>query len=549
MRRLMCLLLLQLVFVSVSAAEREAPKLVVVLIVDGLSQDFVTETPDLLTRGGIRKFLEEGSWYADARYSHSTTFTAVGHATILTGAPPYKSGIVGNDWFNREGKVEVYCVEDPDSRLLDETTSAHTGTSPRNLKVTTVGDELRLSNGMKSKVISVSIKDRGAILPGGKTGTAYFYSSSSGRFITSSYYMEDYPKWWHMFLGGRPQDEWIGQNWEPLLEAAAYEATSGTNQPTSVDYKGLGRVFPYRLKGHAESDRSAYYSRLTRTPFGVDLTLKFAKAAIQGENLGKNPAQVPDMLCISLSPQDYVNHNFGPESMEALDAYLRLDRSLAEFFGYLDDWLGLEDVALVLTADHGFGNVPEYLEKLGVEAGRIDLDHLISSLNEALEQEFGAEGLVEGFFSPTFYLDWARIDSLGLSREKVEDVAAGFLRKYPGISHVYTRSQLEEGEMLLTELTGLVARSWNAEISGDLFVIQQSGWYLLKNTPDLAATHGSPWTYDTTVPLMFLGQWFKPGKKGNAARVEDLSATLAYLLQVRSPSGCEGRVLLESLVE
>lgn len=522
-----CLLALNL-----SAAE--SPRLVVVIAVDGLPQEQVVKFRDQYGPGGFQRLLRSGAWFANAHHGHATTYTAVGHAAILTGAYPYRHGVVGNDWWDRGAGKRMYCCADAASSLLDEPTKDNAGTSPRNLQVTTVGDELRLNTGMHSKVLSLSVKDRGAIFTGGKTGLAYWFSRETGRFITSSYYAKDYPAWWQTFHAGKPQDKWLNKSWEALLPRESYWRAMSDGCASGHEYKnlGLGAKFPHPLAGQK------YYDQLRWTPFGDDYTLEFLQAALVGENLGKNPRGVPDLLAVSFSCHDELNHLFGPESIESQDDMLRLDKTLAALFTTLDRWVGLDRCVVVLTADHGFPNSPEFCrDVLHTDAGRIEPTKLLADLNAALGGKFAV-----AWCNPTISLDPA------LRTEAIEKAAAEFLQNYPGIHTVFTRTQLLNGQLPANRFGLLAARSWHRQLSGDLFVIQKPGWYLYNESDEYCVTHGSPWTYDTHVPLILLGtHWLKPGRYNQNVEIVDLAPTLATLLDIRPPSGAEGRVLHEAL--
>ncbi len=526
---------------------RELPKLVVVLIVDGLPQEQVVKYYDQLVEGGFKRLLGRGAWFTGAHYGHAMTETAVGHATIMTGAHPYRHGLVGNEWFDRNAKTPVYGVEDPQHKYLGEETKAHVGTSPRNLRVTTVGDELRLKTGFRSKVLSISIKDRGAIPSAGKVGTAYWYSGATGRFVTSTYYRNEYPGWWNRFHSETPQDKWFGKAWEPLLPRAAYARSASDDRPYHTNFRKLGTKFPFHVTGGLSKPGREYYEALTWTPFGDEYLAAFVKAAVVGEGLGRNPAGVPDILAVSFSTHDYVNHGFGPESMQSHDHFLRLDRVFADLFKFLDQRVGLANTLVVLTADHGFSNVPEYCaETLKIEAGRIDPQEMLDGLNAHLSGKFGPAKFTLHWRRPTIYLDYDAIDGNGLDRVEVENAAAAFLAAYPGVFSVFTRTQLTLGQVAPTRFWQMVARTWNPELSGDLYVIQKNCWYLVGAPTTAAAMHGGPWGHDTNVPLIFLGpKWIRPGKYAQPVEVVDIAATLAHLLNVRPPDGNEGRVLHE----
>jgi len=538
-------------FVETAAASsapgrKTLPKLVVFMVVDGFPQEQLVKYYDQYVENGLKLFLDQGAWYGNNHYSHATTYTGVGHATLLSCAHPYKHGVIGNDWIDKKTKRRVYSTEDERHKYLDEETPQHSGTSPFNMKVTTVGDELIYAN-PKSKVIAVSGKDRSAIGLAGQLGTAYMHSPATGRFVTSDYYMKGYPEWWRKFYEGKPQDKYFGQTWTLLLPEQAYERSAPDDRPWSTNYKGLGTKFPHPIGGGANEPNKNYYDAMLWTPFGDLLTLDFVKAAIEGENLGKNPAGVPDLLAISWTSHDYVNHLFGPESRQSHDHMLRLDRVFADLIGYLSDRVGLENVLLMLSADHGFMNIPEYSSSRRLDAGRIDPDKMIADTNVALGAKFGEGKYITTWWNPNLYIDYDLVDSRELNRAEVESVAQRFLRSYPGVEAVFTRTQLEEGRMPDTRLARQVTLAWHQQISGDIVVMNKPNWYLFAKPHQYASTHGSPWSYDTNVPLAIYGpNWAKPGKYGDSETV-DLARTLAFILNVRPPNGCEGRVLSEAL--
>jgi predicted AlkP superfamily pyrophosphatase or phosphodiesterase len=507
-------------------------------VIDGLPQEQVLKYRDQYGPGGFRLLLQTGAWFGNAHQAHAVTLTAPGHTAVLTGAYPYQSGIIANEWVDPGTLEETYCTGDPAHSYIGEETKKLDGTSPANLRVSTVGDELRYANGGRSKVLAVSGKDRGAILLAGKTGTAYMYMDKTGRFASSTYYMKEHPRWWQEFYTGRPQDRWQGKSWTLLLSESAYARSIPDGEPWFLNYRGMGNRFPFVLP-----PGGVYYGALLRTPYGDVATLDFARAAIEGENLGRNTAGVTDILGISLSTHDYVNHGFGPESRESQDHLLQLDRALASFFGYLAKRFGPDRVLIALTADHGFLNAPEYSSSKGFAGLHLDSKKLLAELNEKLAARFGAGTYAVRYSYPTLILDRRLIEEKKLAAAEVEAAAARIVGDYPGIAAVYTRTQLERGAVA-GRLGTLVQRAWNRQLSGDLYVVQRPYAMFGGN----AATHGSPYPYDTNVPLMLYGaSWVKPGSYASYAEVVDLAPTLAFLLGTRPPSGSEGRVLTEVL--
>jgi predicted AlkP superfamily pyrophosphatase or phosphodiesterase len=522
------------------------PKLVLFMVVDGFPQDQLVRYYDQYGDRGFKLLLDQGGWYGNSHYSHATTYTGVGHATLLSCAHPYKHGVVGNDWIDKKTGKRLYSTEDARHKYLDEATPQHAGTSPFNMKVTTVGDELIYANS-KSKVIAISGKDRSAIGLAGQNGTAYMHSTVTGRFITSDYYMSDYPAWWKAFYANKPQDKYFGQTWSLLLPEQAYARSTSDDRPWTTKYKGLGTRFPHATSGGAAAPDKAYYDAMMWSPSGDLLTFDFVKAAIEGENLGNNPAGVPDILAISWTSHDYVNHLFGPESRQSHDQTVRLDRIFAELFELLDRRVGLQNVLITLSADHGFMNVPEYSSSRRLDAGRIDPDKMIEAVNATLSARFGDGKYITAWWNPNLYVDYQLVDAKKLNRAEVESVAQSVLRSYPGVEAVFTRTQLENGQMPNTKLAKQVILAWHQQISGDIVVMNKPNWYLFAKPNTYASTHGSPWSYDTNVPLAMYGpNWIKAGKYGDS-EVVDLARTIAFILNVRPPNGCEGRVLSEVL--
>ncbi|MFC0133526.1 alkaline phosphatase [Massilia eurypsychrophila] len=539
-----CLAASQALAAAPEVKETAQPKLVVVLVVDGLPNEQVLRYRHQFGAGGFRRLLEQGASFNNAHQAHGITVTAVGHAAVLTGAYPYQHGIVGNGWVDPATKKQMYCTEDTAHTYIGEATDPDDGTSPANLRVDTLGDQLRYASGDRAKVITVAGKDRSAILLAGKTGTAYIYMEKTGNFASSTYYMAAHPQWVQSYQASRPQDRYYGKSWTPLLADSAYAQDAGAEfYPAKPNVRNR---LPMLYSSDSGKPDAAYYTRLKSGPAVDELTLDFARAAIEGESLGRNPAGVPDILGVSLSAHDYVNHSFGPESKMSHDHLQQLDRLLAKFFGYLDQRIGMDNVMVVLTADHGFTNVPEFAAARKLDARRLDGKKLVASLNKYLADKYGADKLVAAFSLPNIQLDYALIDQRGLKRADVEDAAATFLQATNGIAHVYTRTQMASGALPDTRLSMLMQRAWDHQRSGDLMVITKPFWYFSGGST--GSSHGTPYTYDSNVPLVFMGKrWFKPGVYGQYAEVADIAPTLAHLLRVRPPAASEGRVLTETL--
>jgi predicted AlkP superfamily pyrophosphatase or phosphodiesterase len=518
---------------SVSASPKPQPKLIVFMVVDGLPQRQVVDYRDQLVPDGLARFLDRGAWFSQAYYGHSFTVTAAGHATMLTGAYPNRTGIIGNDWRDPATGVPVYNTQDTRYRYIDHKTKPFDGTSPANLKVETVGDVLKRADS-RSKVIAISGKDRGAILPAGKTGTAYMYMGETGQFASSTFYMPQHPAWVNAFNAAKPADRYFKTQWTALLPEAAYARSLPDKQP----WYSAGGALPMML-GEGAAPDAAFYRALLRSPYVDAMSLDFARAAIDGEGLGQDDA--PDILSVSLSGHDYVNHAFSAESRLSHDHLLQLDRQFQAFFRDLDTKVGKDNYIAVLTADHGFTPSSEYLASQGLIAGRQSIDEAVAHMNAGLAQRFGAGKWVQGFSASTVLFDKKLLAAKNISQNDMAEAARKLLLAEPGIGAVYTRQELDSNSRAGAPFFDAMRRSWHTEVSGDVQLVVKLNWMI---TGAAAATHGSPHGYDTHIPLLLYGpRWVKPGRVD--ARVEeiDLAPTLAKWLGVARPEAAEGRVL------
>jgi predicted AlkP superfamily pyrophosphatase or phosphodiesterase len=533
-------------------AASTAPRLVLQITVDQLRGDFPSRYVDRLTEGGFRYLMEKGTWYTDAHYQHANTETAVGHATLATGADPSRHGIVANDWIDQETGAFVYNCEDSRHLIIGSLPIPHQGVSPRNLLATTIGDELVVHNGGRSRVFSVSVKDRGAILPGGHAGKAFWFSKISGQFVTSTYYYDDYPKWVKDWNAAKPTDAYRNKSWELLNDRATYVHGQMDDRPYEADLKPLGRTFPHALGG----DTKYFYLLLTLTPIGDMLTLDFAKALVENEKLGQNDSGAPDYLQISFSSTDYIGHLFGPSSLETEDNILRLDQTLADLFQFIDEKVGLNDTLIVLSGDHGAPEAPEYMGALGLSTGRFAFDWFKTEgpLTKALQKKFGRDDLISGHSHPYLYLNLEAVSAAGLDLDDVERFVAVELMKIPGIAYAMTRSDLLAGRITASPVQNQIRRSFHPTRSGNIHMIPEQYWFLHSTEEaekmgigSIAAIHGSPWAYDTYVPIFFAGKGVLAQKIGRRVAPNDIAATLATYLGVKPPSGSVGSVLIEVL--
>jgi predicted AlkP superfamily pyrophosphatase or phosphodiesterase len=533
-------------------AASSTPRLVLQITVDQLRGDLPARYTDRLTDGGLHYLMEEGTWYIDAHYQHANTETAVGHATLATGADPSRHGIIANDWIDQKTGAFVYNTEDDRHHIIGREPKAHEGVSPRNLAASTFGDELVVYNGGRSRVFSVSVKDRGAILPGGHAGKAFWFSKSSGNFVTSTYYYDGYPAWVKQWNAAKPADAFKGKSWELLNDRSTYVHGNMDNRPYEADLKPLGRTFPHALGG----DTKYFYLLLTLTPIGDMLTLDFAKALVENEKLGQNENGAPDYLQISFSSTDYIGHLFGPSSLETEDNILRLDRTLAELFRFVDEKVGLDKTLIVLSADHGAPEAPEYMGALGLSTGRFAFDWFKTEgpLTEALQKKYGRTDFIAGHSHPYLYLNLEAVSSAGLNLADVERFVADELMKIPGIAYAMTRGDLLAGRITESPVQNQIRRSFHPTRSGNIHMVPEQYWFLHSTEEaekmgigSIAAIHGSPWAYDTYVPIFFAGNGVPAQIIGRRVAPTDIAATLAAYLGIKPPSGSVGSVLTEVL--
>lgn len=534
-----------------------APRLVLQITVDQLRADLVHRYRHRFGEGGFRRLMSDGAQYVNAHHAHANTETIVGHTTLATGAHPATHGMVGNLWMERGAGVAHYNVEDAQfpvlstKPLIDQDTeidptqraARSDGRSPRSIKVSTFGDELTLFTGGHAKVFGVSVKDRGAIAMAGHTGTAYWFSKTTGEFVTSSYYRDDYPEWAAQWNGERIPYRYSGNTWQLAREQSNYVFGDRDDRPFETDVAGFGRTFPHP---YGKYDGKYFNTFLTLSPAGDELTVDFMKRLVIGEELGQD--DVCDYLSISLSSTDYVGHVFGPSSLEAEDNLLRLDDTIGEILTFIQAAVGLQNTLVVLSADHGGPEAPDYLAGLGFEADYITTsDEMRAAATAAIVERFGeGEDLIQGFFHPYVYLDHGVAAARGLDVAEVSRVVAAALETQPGIAHAYTAEACRTGQLPDTRVARAVAHNFHPARSGEVYVVTAPDHFV--NDFDgltVAATHGSPWRYDTHVPIFFMNPAIAPQQIQREVFTIDIAPTLALFLGTKLPSGCDGQPLEE----
>jgi hypothetical protein len=554
--RLTLLCVISLLTPSLASAAPEI-RLVLQITVDQLRGDLPLRHAEQFGKGGFRYLLEDGIWYSNANYHHSNTETIVGHTSLATGTTPAIHGMIGNVWLDQDEDALLYNVEDgryelltkgagvDRSREIDPTqrVARSQGRSPAAIMTSTFADELATRYGKESKIFAVSVKDRGAIPLAGSSGQAYWFSKATGEFVTSSFYADRYPDWVNEWNEARKPSAYAGRSWTLLRPVEEYLFGDKDDRAWETDFPGYGRVFP-----HPWGDTTSKYftTLLTVSPAGDELTLDFARTLLLAEELGKDGT--PDYLSISFSSTDYVGHLFGSSSLEMEDNLLRLDRTLAELFEFIDEEVGLKHTLIVLSADHGGPEVPGYLAELGHSVEHVD-PAIVSAetLNPLLRKQLSVDiDLVRSYYHPYIYLDRKAVAGTKHGLEVVRQTVADLLMTLPEVSTAISASSIESGRLAEGPIPRFVANNHQPKRSGDVYVVFRSQEFI--NDFDgltVAATHGSPWRYDRHVPVVFAGRRLKGKWISRPVTPYDISVTLSQMLGIEAPSGSIGEPLVE----
>lgn len=521
---------------SVSREPASKPKLVVGLVVDQMRWDYLYRFRQQYSRGGFNRMMKEGFSCENTMISHLPTYTAVGHTGVYTGSVPAFHGIVANYWYDKSIKNTVYCSDDSTVTGVGSNTIAGK-MSPVNMWTNTITDELRLSNQFQSKVIGISLKDRGAIFPAGHSANAaYWYDEYVGKWISSTYYMKELPQWVNDFNARDRVTALMTQDWNTLLPIADYKLSDEDVVPYESHVPGEeGNGFPHRLSAIKAQKNSA----IRYTPHGNTYTLEFAKATIQKESLGKGTAT--DFLAVSLSSTDYAGHEFGPNSIELQDMYLRLDLEFAAFFSYLDSSLGKGNYLVFLTADHGAAHVSGFLQKNKMPAGIYSESRLGKEINDMVEEKFGFKKAVAKFDNSQVYLQLAELKKEGKDTDSIIQSIKTFLMAKPFITDVQELDEIAEAT-IAEPVKSRIINSYTPKRCGDLQVFFKAGYM---DRDGKGTTHGMWNPYDAHIPLVWMGWGIKPGKTHRETYMTDIAATLAALLNIQMPNGCVGKVITE----
>ena len=552
------------------------------IVVDQMRYDFLYRYWSKFGSGGFRRLLGEGFSFESCHYNYVPTYTGPGHASIYTGATPSVNGIVGNNWFERETGKGTYVTEDKTVQGVGSTGAAGQQ-SPRHLLTTTITDELRLATNFQSKVIGVCIKDRGSVLPAGHAATAaYWYDGGNGSFISSTFYQKTLPDWVVKFNQRGLATQYLSRPWTTLRPLAEYTESTPDNVSWEAAFKGESApVFPHNLPAISGVPASAALKDnkpgpaaqtaadgkntsatptagataanaatpnlglLPSTPFGNSITTDMALEAIRAEQLGQRGAT--DFLALSYSSTDYVGHQFGPNSVEVEDTYLRLDQELARLFAVLDQTVGKGQALVFLSADHGAAHSPEFLKAHRLPSGVVGAALMRDTLQNRLVRRHGPGNWVLDYENQQVYLNHQLAADRKLRLSDLAEEVVQLLVQQPGVSRALTaedvqKSHWDSGTLMYLE------NGYYPKRCGDVLVVLEPGWYESYTYPgSKGTTHGASWAYDTHVPLLFWGWHVKHGESAAPVNVVDIAATLARLLHIQEPSGCSGVPLLEVL--
>lgn len=517
------------------------PQLVVGIVVDQMRWDYLTRYyPLFQANGGFRRMLGEGFSCDNTLINYTPTVTACGHTAIYTGSVPALHGIVGNNWWENRSNKGMYCSEDKSVKGVGGKTEEDGQMSPKNMLTTTICDELRMSNQFASKVVGIAIKDRGAILPAGHSANAaYWYEGKSGNFISSTYYFNELPAWAQAFNQRKLPDSLYQNGWKLALPAETYRsyATADEKVYESKPFGKDANGFPYDMSKFIGKD----YTKISSTPMGNTLTAEMAKAAIIGEKLGKGSAT--DFIAISFSSPDYIGHSFGPNSWENADDYVRLDQELGKLLQFLDAQIGKNAYTVFLSADHAVAHIPGFMKENKLPGGLLEDAGMMREMNLQIKQKFGVENAIASIMNEQVYLSRKRMDTSKADMVEIKNFIVGFLMKNENITHAFATD-----DILITPLPKqyreMIANGFHPSRSGDVQYIPKSGYFSGSGT---GTTHGSPFQYDTHIPLLWYGWGIKKGKTNRETYITDIAPTLAALLHIQAPSGSVGQVIEEVL--
>lgn len=555
---------------SVTPAQRrpqptvqKRPKLVLLIAVDQFRYDYLERFGDLFGPNGLRRLMRDGASWTQSNYDHMPTYTAPGHGTMMTGAYPAESGIIGNEWLDRASGKRITSVSDESVKLLGGLPT-DAASSPSRLMASTVGDEVRLVTNDRAKVIGISVKDRSAILPAGRhANAAYWFSWTAGTMVSSTYYFNQLPAWVTSFNAAKPADKYFGTKWDRLLPESEYIKRTGVDNPSweNVTASGDTNSFPHTITGGATSPGRNFYTALDYSPYINDILVSFAQQAIVNEQLGQDDDT--DVLTVSFSANDYVGHRFGPYSQEVMDVTLRTDRNIATLLDFIDARVGLANTLIAFTADHGVSPIPEQAAALGLGGGRLKFGDVMGKIQSAISARYNPqkkspdpsadyllrlnEGTTtrEWFINNNIYFNYDALKRDGVNLEEFSNVVVAAALTVPGIARCFSRLQLLRGATSVTDpIERRALHGFYPSRSGDVVMVAEPYKYIAET---ITATHGSPYSYDTHVPTIIMGAGVNPGRYLEPASPADIAPTLSALLRITAPTNSTGRVLIEAL--
>jgi predicted AlkP superfamily pyrophosphatase or phosphodiesterase len=518
----------------------ERPKLIVGIVVDQMRQDYLFKYYEKFGEGGFKRLMHDGFMNKNAHFNYIPTYTGPGHASVYTGTTPEVHGIIGNNWYSRKQKRVTYCSEDNNVTGVGSTTNAGK-MSPRNMLATSIADELRLSTNNRGKVIGVAIKDRGAILPAGHTANgAYWYDYDTGKFITSTFYRTELPEWVQTFNQQNLPNLYLENTWATLFPIETYLESGADVSPYEMVLKGKeASDFPYHLASLRTSN--GQYKLLPNTPWGNTLTIDIAKAAILGEELGKD--EHTDLLAVSFSSTDIIGHNFGLQSIELADTYARLDRDLESFLNFLDKEVGKGEYLVFLTSDHAAVEVPQFLIDSKIPAGYFKFHDAVKETGKHLRKVFGRGKWIEGAINDQIYLNKELVFKKKRDLEKVQRETANFISQLEGVAAAYTATDMIRHEYR-DDTKGRLQRGFSANRSGDVLIVLEPAW--MDENP-AATSHGSGYNYDTHIPLLWYGWNIPSGQSTKYESITNIAPTLSMMLNITLPNGSTGRPIEDLL--
>ena len=528
-----------LVFVfSISSQAQQRPKLVVGIVVDQMKMEYLYRFSDDFSPNGFKRLMNNGFVFQNMHYNYMPTYTAPGHASIYTGTTPAVHGIVGNEWFSRKLGKQMYCTDDASVATLGDGSKEEGEMSPNNLQATTITDELKMATNFKGKVIGMSMKDRGAILPAGHFANWAFWFSKTGSFISSSFYGKELPTWVNKFNGEKRFMPYINKGWDLYKPVATYNESMADNNPYEGKlYKSETPTMPYNLKEMYDKNGAGV---IRSVPFGNDLLAEFAKEAIINEELGKD--NITDFLTVSFSSTDYVGHLLGPRSMELQDTYLRLDQTIADFLTYLDKTVGKDNYLLFLTADHAGAENVRYLKDNKYAVDFISPKDIRKSLTEFSTKTFGVD-LVLNYSNFNLFFNKEILKAKGLELNNVKQAFKDHLLTQDYMKRVYTEEEIL-GSTGADYFLNFIAKGYDSTQNGDLVLLEKPGY---SEHGALGTSHGTPYSYDTHVPAIFYGWNIKPGESYAKKEITSIAPTIAQKIKITFPNGTESHVLEEVL--